>query len=77
MKKSLLALPFLFLGLASCGGGSSETVITVAASELPHAKILKEAVAPVLKQKGFDIQVKVLDWTQQNSAVARGEYDAN
>ena len=76
MKKLFLALPFALVGLVACGGNNEKT-ITVAASELPHAKILKEAVAPVLKKEGFDIKVTVLDWTQQNSAVARGEYDAN
>ena len=78
MKKSLFLLPIslCLAGLASCGG-SSESTITIAASEVPHAKILKEAVAPVLKEKGYDLKVTVLEWTQQNSAVARGEYDAN
>ncbi|MCR5079003.1 MAG: hypothetical protein K6B65_03675, partial [Bacilli bacterium] len=78
MKKSLLFASILTLGLFSCGGGSnSATTITIAASELPHAKILKEAIAPILKEKGFDLSVTTLEWTQQNSAVARGEYDAN
>ena len=77
MKKHTL---FLFAALApltlvSCGENGN--TITFAASELPHAKILNEALAPVLKEKGFDIKVTVLDWTQQNAAVARGEYDAN
>ncbi|MCR5786156.1 MAG: hypothetical protein K6G28_00420 [Acholeplasmatales bacterium] len=63
------------LSLTSCGG--NDKTIRVAASELPHAKILNEAVAPVLKEKGYDLQVSVLDWTVQNSAVASGDYDAN
>ena len=78
MKKLLLITPALtLLCLASCAGGDSATTIHVAASELPHAKILREAIAPIVKEKGFDLKVTVLDWTQQNSAVARGEYDAN
>ena len=78
MKKTLFLLPIALCltGLASCGG-SSENVITIAASEVPHAKILKEAVAPVLKEKGYDLKVTVLEWSQQNAAVSRGEYDAN
>lgn len=76
MKKNLLLIPFALLGIASCGA-NPETTITVAASELPHAKILKDAVAPLLKEKGYSLKVTVLDWTQQNAAVARGEYDAN
>lgn len=77
MKTFKLLFPLLFAAtLASCGG-ASDTTITVAASELPHAKILKEAIAPILKEKGYDLKVTVLEWTQQNPAVARGEYDAN
>ena len=77
MKKQLL-LALLALGTISLSGCADKgKTITIAASEIPHAKILKEAVAPVLKDKGFTLEVTVLDWTQQNSAVARGEYDAN
>ena len=60
--------------LSSC---NKENTISVCASEIPHAKILTEAVAPVLKEKGFDLEVTVLDWTIQNSSVANDEYDAN
>ena len=77
MKSIKLLFPLILAStLASCGGASANT-ITVCASELPHAKILNEAIAPVLKKKGFDLKVTVLEWTQQNPAVARGEYDAN
>ena len=60
--------------LSSC---SNENTISVCASQLPHAKILEEAVAPILKEKGYDLEVTVLDWTIQNSSVANDEYDAN
>ena len=60
--------------LASCDNAKT---ITVCASELPHAKILNEAVAPILKEKGYDLEVTVLDWTIQNSSVANDEYDSN
>ncbi len=75
MKKSLFLLPLSLLVLTGCG--ESANTITIAASELPHAKILKEAVAPVLEKQGYSLEVTVLEWSQQNSAVARGEYDAN
>ena len=77
MKKLFLFAAGILVsaGLASCG--NNENTITFAASELPHAKILNEVIAPVLKEKGFDAKVTVLDWTQQNAAVARGDYDAN
>lgn len=78
MKKNLLLLPLILCGASAlCGCAPKGPTITFAASELPHAKILKEAVAPVLEEKGYAVEVTVLDWTQQNSAVARGEYDAN
>ena len=72
----------LLAGLLIVGGTltsckNSETTITVCASELPHAKILEEAVAPILKEKGYDLEVTVLDWTIQNTEVATGQYDAN
>lgn len=78
MKKiALLLTGTLLIGglLTSCG--NDEFTITVAASELPHAKILNEAVAPILEEEGYKLDVKVLDWTLQNDAVANGEYDAN
>ncbi len=78
MKKLTLLLTgaLLLTGLlSSCG--DDEYTITVAASELPHAKILSEAVAPILEEEGYKLEVKVLDWTLQNNAVANGEYDAN
>lgn len=78
MKKLLFTLPLFALAasLFACGGNDEKT-ITIAASELPHAKILNEAIKPVLKDKGYNLKVTVLEWTQQNPAVARGEYDAN
>lgn len=79
MKKiNILLTSLIIVGgslLSSCG--SDENTITVCASEVPHAKILNEAVAPILKEKGFDLKVTVLDWTLQNSSVANDEYDAN
>lgn len=79
MKKSIfvsLALSLLTLGSLSACGNSSKT-ITVAASELPHAKILNECLKDIVKEDGYDLQVSVLDWKIQNDAVAHDEYDAN
>jgi D-methionine transport system substrate-binding protein len=58
-------------------GGEAKGTISVCASELPHAKILNECIAPLVWEQGYKLDVKVLDWTLQNDAVAHGEYDAN
>ena len=78
MKRKIIGLFGLILAglsLASCG--KNDKNIRIAASQLPHAKILTEAVAPVLEKKGYTLTVDVLDWTIQNSQVAVGDYDAN
>jgi len=78
MKKGLLFLLGIgasFLSLTSCN--NNEKTIRVCASELPHAKILNESVAPILKEKGYKLEVNVLDWTVQNASVASQDYDAN
>ena len=81
MKKSVLCLlTILVLFLSLClgtGCGSNEKVIKVCASELPHADILENAVADILKEKGYTLKVYVLDWTIQNDSVATKDYDAN
>ena len=77
-KLTLIITSLLLLGgftLTSCK--NKETTIRVCASELPHAKILKEAVAPILEEKGYTLEVDVLDWTIQNTEVATDQYDAN
>ncbi len=61
--------------LASCG--NSKEVISVCASDVPHAEILNGIVKEKLAEKGYDLKVSVLDWTAQNDAVAQGDYDAN
>lgn len=79
MKKALITLFAALVAsasLASCSNSSDKT-ISIAASEIPHAKILNEAVKPILKEKGYDLKVTVLDWTLQNDAVANNEYDGN
>ena len=63
--------------LSSCGAKNSNKVITIAASEVPHAKILNEVVKDIVNEKGYDLSVKVLDWTLQNDALANKEFDAN
>ena len=53
-------------------------MITVAASPSPHAQILTEAVAGVLEQDGYTLEVKEFtDYVQPNNVVENGEIDAN
>lgn len=77
MKKlSILAVAVLTMGLTSCGGG--DKVIRVAASESPHAVILNSSVVKnALSERGYSLEVTVLDWTIQNDGVYTGDYDAN
>lgn len=74
LSKLIFVLPLLTL--FSCQG-SKENVITVAASEVPHAEVLNNAVKPLLEKQGYTLEVKILDWTLQNDAVVNGDYDAN
>ena len=87
MKKKILALALagvLVVGaLTGCGSSKSESSekktddkkITVAAT--PHAEILEEAKT-LLKDKGYELEVKVFDdYVQPNNVVESGEFDAN
>ncbi len=76
MKKTTALLLFFPLLLSGCGEDES-TTITIAASEIPHAEILNEAVKPLLQEKGYSLKVTILDWTLQNDGVYNGDYDAN
>ena len=89
MKKKILALALagvLVVGaLTGCRSSKSESSekktddkkITVAASATPHAEILEEAKT-LLKDKGYELEVKVFDdYVQPNNVVESGEFDAN
>ncbi|MFD2617888.1 MetQ/NlpA family ABC transporter substrate-binding protein [Terrilactibacillus laevilacticus] len=81
MKKiSLVLLSLsLILVLAACGKSSSskETTLTVGASAVPHAEILKKA-QPLLKKKGINLKIKVFqDYVLPNKALASKQIDAN
>ncbi len=78
MKKFTGLLAFAtILSLAGCNSTDSTKTITVAASEIPHAQILNDAVKPLLKEKGYELKVTILDWTLQNDGVYNNDYDAN
>ena len=91
MKKILLSILFILslISFVACSSNnqvatneSNEnsqelTKITVAASPVPHAEILTEAI-PLMKEKGYDLQVKEFtDYVQPNKVVESGEIDAN
>ena len=76
MKRLLIGLTLL-ASTALTGCSDASKTIRVCASEIPHAEILKECVAPLVKEKGYKLEVTVLDWSIQNGAVAKGDYDAN
>ena len=51
--------------------------VVVACSPVPHAEIMN-VVKPLMKEKGFDLEVKEFsDYVQPNLAVDEGECDAN
>ncbi len=67
--------------LAGCGSkgaaGGAGDKITVAASATPHAEILEQA-KPLLKEKGYDLEVTIFDdYVQPNNVVESEEFDAN
>lgn len=80
LKSALVAT--LVLGLAACGSGSGSSeddkVIRVGASPVPHATILNEAVADVLKEDGYELEVvEFEDYVLPNTSLEEGELDAN
>ncbi|MDR0879433.1 MAG: MetQ/NlpA family ABC transporter substrate-binding protein [Clostridioides sp.] len=76
----------LTLGAAGCSSKPAEKeaaksgddkVIVVGATPNPHAEIL-EQLKPVLKEKGYELQVKVFnDYVIPNTALSEGSLDAN
>lgn len=75
--RSLLAAATL--ALASCGGGGSSgsDTLTVAATAVPHAEILK-VVEPLLAKQGVKLDVRVFnDYVQPNDQVVQKQIDVN
>lgn len=81
----LLAAVLVAVALSGCSSDSSESsessddkTITVAASPTPHAEILNNAIAPVLEEQGYTLEVKEFtDYVQPNTVTEAGEVDAN
>ncbi|WP_432352606.1 MetQ/NlpA family ABC transporter substrate-binding protein [Sporosarcina sp. A2] len=90
MKKFLtgILLAVLVLALAACGAKDDKKenssgskgdleVLTVGASNVPHAEILEEA-KPLLKEKGFDLKIEAYqDYVLPNKDLDSGDLDAN
>lgn len=80
MKKIFTAVLITTLLITSSlfvGCGNDSTVISVCASDVPHAEVLNGVVKDELSKKGYTLKVTILDWTVQNDGVANGDYDAN
>jgi D-methionine transport system substrate-binding protein len=81
MKKLLSSLAALLL-LAGCSshdgaGQAGGDTLTVAATAVPHAEILKQ-VKPMLAAEGVDLNIKVFaDYVQPNLQVADKHIDVN
>ncbi len=76
MKKSLFLLPLLVLSFTSCKKDTSHT-ISIACSQKPHAEILNGVCKQALKEKGYTLEVTVLDWSIMNEETYQGTYDGN
>lgn len=84
MKKlirTVIAL-LLVLTFTGCSGnkpdGSSDKVIKVGATLVPHAEILKNVVASTLAKDGWTLEVvEFNDYVTPNTALESGELDAN
>lgn len=80
MKNKILSIALSILGICtitSCSTKDTSKIITICASNTPHGQILNEAVKPLLEEKGYKLEVTILDWSIQNDAVYNLDYDAN
>ncbi|MBE6473795.1 MAG: ABC transporter substrate-binding protein [Coriobacteriaceae bacterium] len=65
-------------GSASQSSASDSKTITVAAVPTPHAEVLNDVVAPLLKAEGYELVVKEFsDYVLPNTVTEEGEADAN
>ena len=63
---------------SAASSAASQETITVAAVPTPHAEILNDVVAPILKDEGYDLVVKEFsDYVLPNTVTEEGEVDAN
>ncbi len=81
---SIAIVGVLALSMVACGSNSSnkgkgnDKKITIGVSPNPHEKIIKEAVKPLLEEKGYEIDIVTFnDFVQPNTALAEKQLDAN
>ncbi|MGY5437734.1 MetQ/NlpA family ABC transporter substrate-binding protein [Lactiplantibacillus argentoratensis] len=74
---AVAATAFLLVGCGKSSSATKTTTITVGASSVPHAQVLKH-VQPELKKEGVNLKIKVFqDYVLPNKALASKELDAN
>lgn len=77
MKHKLLLAAIFVSALITGSHAVAAEKLTVAATPIPHAEILKH-IKPVLKKEGINLQIKVFtDYVQPDVQVAEGHIDAN
>lgn len=82
MKKTLLALTILAIGvLSACGAAETsgeKKNIKIGASAGPYTDMVELAIKPGLEKKGYDVEVvQFNDYIQPNQALGNDELDAN
>lgn len=77
MKKIIYILVTVALTLTLVACGNKENVISVVATEKPHAEILRES-EKYLKEEGYKLKISVTDdYSKGNPEVEKGAADAN
>ena len=79
LLSAIVALTALLLlaGCSSSSDSSNSNTLTVAATAVPHAEILKQ-VKPILAKEGINLEIKVFaDYVQPNLQVAEKNIDVN
>ncbi|GLW66677.1 lipoprotein [Actinomadura rubrobrunea] len=76
---ALVASAGLLLGLAGCGGGAdSDDTLTVGATSVPHAEILKFVKDNLAAKNGLKLEIREFsNYEQLNPALNDGQLDAN
>lgn len=76
-NKNILILSALLAGFIFSGNAFANETITIAASPVPHAEILKQVV-PILAKEGVDLKIKEFtDYVTPNLVVDQKQLDAN